>query len=217
MSCRIDHLIITAPTLAIGGAFAFEQLGVRLNVGGEHPRMGTHNLLLRLGDTMFLEVIAINPAAAQTLRARWFELDAQPSEPRLACWVARADDIRESVTVASEALGIIEPMSRGAIEWLISVPEDGSLPLGGIGPALIQWQSANHPAQNMQDQGCQLVGLDLLHPDPKRVTELLRSLAIAEPGVSLRVREASAPRLVAHINTPLGLRTLGAPQAPFEG
>lgn len=216
MSCRIDHIVITAPSLELGAAWAYEQLGVQFQAGGEHPRMGTHNLLLRLGETTYLEVIAINRAAAKPSRPRWFELDSQPSEPRLACWVARTNGIQDSVALASEPLGTIEAMSRDALEWLISIPEDGCLPLGGVAPALIQWQSTNHPAQNMQERGCQLVALDLLHPDPKRVNELLRSLAISEPGVSLHVREASAPSLVAHINTPRGLRTVGAPNRSTE-
>src|SRR4051812_12900340 len=52
--CQLDHLTVTAPTLAQGAAFVRDALGAELQPGGEHPRMGTHNLLLRLGDTLFL-------------------------------------------------------------------------------------------------------------------------------------------------------------------
>jgi len=211
MSCCIDHITITSPSLEVGSEWVYERLGVRPQRGGEHPRMGTHNLLLRLGDSMFLEVIAVDAAAPAPSRARWFELDALAPEanPRLACWVVSTADIRKSVAEAPEALGLVEPMSRGNLEWLMSIPEDGSLPLGGVAPTLIQWPASTHPAGGLQDQGCQLVALELLHPHPARVSDLLRCLGGVEPGVPVSLREAGAPGLVAHIRTPLGLRTLG--------
>lgn len=179
--------------------------------------MGTHNLLLRLGDASFLEVIAINPAAPQPSRPRWFEMDRLVSEsrPLLTCWVARTDAIEASLSQACEYLGEPEPMSRGALDWHISIPHDGGLPLGGAAPALIQWQADSHPAAAMQDKGCSLVKLELLHPQPARLSALLGSLNFVEPEAMLVVTEAPAPGLVAHIDTPQGLRTLGAPPWPI--
>ena len=175
--------------------------------------MSTHNLLLPLGEAIYLEVIAINPGAAKPSRPRWFALDelAQDAKPNLAGWVARTEDIRQSTAAASEALGRIELMSRGALEWLITVPEDGSLPLGGVAPALIQWHTHTHPASNMQGVGCTLVALDLWHPQPRRVSALLEGVGFTEPGVLLSVQYADAPGLAAHIQTPEGLRRIGAP------
>jgi hypothetical protein len=90
MTCCLDHLTITSPSLQAGDDWVFDRLGVLSQAGGAHPRMGTHNLLLRLGEAMFLEVIAIDPAAQKPTRARWFELDRLPIDatPRLACWVS---------------------------------------------------------------------------------------------------------------------------------
>jgi hypothetical protein len=102
-------------------------------------------------------------------------------------------------------------MSRGALEWLISIPKDGSLPLGGTAPALIQWHTNTHPAQSMQNKGCRLVKLELLHPAPQRLKALIGSLQFAESSTTLCVSVAATPGLVAHIDTPLGLRTIGAP------
>lgn len=212
MACRIDHITITSPTLEAGSSLVFEQLGVMPQTGGEHPRMGTHNMLLRLGNETFLEVISINPAAAKPKRPRWFELDASAtSSPRLACWVARTDDIRKSLASTSESLGVVEPMTRGALEWLISIPEDGSLPMSGAAPALIEWHTPAHPAQSLEDRGCELVELKLLHPQPARLNALLGDLSIAEPGVLLSVEQCAIAGLAATIRTPLGLRTIGAP------
>lgn len=214
--CRIDHITITAAALQAGAELVFESLGVRPQPGGEHPRMGTHNLLLRLGDAVFLEVIAVNPNAPRPPRPRWFELDrlAPGTPPRLACWVARTDDIVGALRDCPASLGAPQPQSRGALEWRISIPDDGHLPFGGAAPALIQWQTATHPARSLLDLGCALVALELLHPDTPALRTVLDTLQVAEPGVDLTVREAASPGIVAHIRTPHGLRRLG-PQAPL--
>ena len=208
---RVDHIVVVAPSLEAGGAFIQRRLGVQPQQGGEHVRMGTHNLVLRLGDTMYLEVISINPQAPSPPRPRWFELDrlSAQSEPRLACWVARTTDLPASLAASSEYLGHGESMSRGSLEWSIAVPEDGSLPLNGAAPHLIQWNTVDHPASHMQDHGCRLVRLELFHPEPKRLQALLDSLHFAEPAVAVSVETAQIPGLVAHIETPQGLRSIG--------
>ncbi len=61
--------------------------------------------------------------------------------PRLATWVARTNDIRSTVAACSEPLGNVEPMSRGELSWLITIPPDGSLPFAGIAPTLIEWHT----------------------------------------------------------------------------
>jgi hypothetical protein len=105
---QIDHITITAPNLGLGVEFVRRSLGVTPQVGGEHPRMGTHNFLLKLGAAVFLEIIAPNPNAPQPDRPRWFELDSQRMDtlPRLATWVARTTDIRSTLVTCSEPLGI---------------------------------------------------------------------------------------------------------------
>lgn len=209
----IDHIAVTAPTLESGAAFVREVLGVSPEAGGAHARMGTHNLLLRLGDDRYLEVMAIDPAAPAPARPRWFALDAlgAGSAPALAAWVARTDDIRGSVAGSSEALGVVDPMSRGALDWLITIAADGSLPLGGAAPCLIEWRSGGHPAARLRDQGLSLVELEIRHPEPDRVAGLLRSLDFSGPVSVTPAPAGSQPRLVAHIDTPRGRRMLGWP------
>jgi len=205
-AAAIDHITVTAPTLQAGAAFVERALGVAMRPGGAHPRMGTHNLLLRLGDALFLEVIAIDPAAAAPARPRWFALDERSTEPRLSNWVARVDGIRARAGALPEALGDVEPMTRGALDWLITIPRDGSLPLGGAAPALIEWNAAEHPAARMPASGCTLAAFELHHPEPARLAGLLAALALDD--ARLRI-VAGAPRLLAQIDTPHGRRTLG--------
>jgi len=215
-SSQIDHITVTTPSLAAGAAYIQKTLGVAPQAGGEHPRMGTHNLLLRLGDALFLEVIAINPQAPAPGRPRWFGLDrlAPDALPTLSTWVVRTPDIRASVAAAAEPLGEIEPMSRGALDWLITIPADGSVPLDGVAPALIEWHADEHPAARLEDRGLELVQLEIFHPAPARVERLLASLEL-EGVVAVRSLAAgssgAAPYLRAHIQTPQGLRQLSLP------
>ncbi|MGX5658125.1 VOC family protein [Castellaniella ginsengisoli] len=206
----LDHIAITALSLEAGAAFVADTLGVATQGGGEHPRMATHNRLLRLGESMYLEVIAPNPAAPAPGRPRWFGLDtlAPQSPPSLSTWVVRSDDIRASATAASEPLGDIEPMSRGALDWLITIPADGSIPLEGAAPALIQWHAGAHPAARMEDKGCALVLLEIFHPDPDRVSRLLSALELAAPVAARQAGPGEPVRLAAHIDTPHGRRIL---------
>lgn len=206
----LDHLVVTCHSLDAGAACVARLLGVAPLAGGEHPRMATHNRLLRLGESSYLEVIAPNPAAPPPGRARWFGLDALPpgAPPALRTWVARSSAIDGALAAASEPLGAAEPMSRGALNWLISLGVDGAMVLDGAAPALIEWQCAEHPAARMPDMGLALEQLEIFHPEPDRVSRLLTSLALQAP---VRVRAGEAARLVAHIRTPQGLRLLSSP------
>ncbi len=209
-SCRIDHITVTAAALEAGAAFVRQALGVAPQPGGCHPRMGTHNLLLRLGDTLFLEVIAIDPAAGHPGRPRWFGLDARAADapPALSTWVARSTDIRASAAQATEPLGDIEPMTRGMLDWLITIPADGCVPLDGVAPALIQWQTGQHPAATLPDLGLALARLEIFHPRPQRVERLLASICLDAPVTVAASPDGGAPRLVAQIDTPDGRRRL---------
>jgi hypothetical protein len=208
--CHIDHITVTSPSLEAGSAFVLQMLGVKPQIGGEHPRMGTHNLLLRLGDSLFLEVISPNTNAPQPERPRWFALDSlrPDSLPALTTWVVRTNDICTTAAACSEQLGNIEPMSRGALNWLITIPADGSIPLDGVAPALIEWNTDVHPASKLEDAGLSLAKLEIFHPEPARVSRLLSSIDLTGPVSVSPPARGVASHLVAHINTSHGIRRL---------
>ena len=116
-SAEVDHLVIAAETLAQGCDYVESGLRVRPQPGGKHPTMGTHNALLRLGERLYLEVMAIDPEAPKPLRARWFDLDdvrmrATLAEgPRLMHFVARTRDLDALVRAAKHDPGPIHPLS----------------------------------------------------------------------------------------------------------
>ncbi len=210
--CQLDRIAVTAPSRDSGVAWVEAALSVPLQPGGEDPRMGTHNALLRLGDSAYLEVIAVDPAAPAPGRPRWFRLDriAPDASPRLATWIVRTDDIR-AASLGAQSLGEIEPMTRGTLNWLIAIPADGSLPGDGLVPTLIEWKTEPHPSLLLEDQGCALVRLGGFHSDTEQILRTLESLGLQQTLVLHRLSPGERPYLVAEIRTPAGLMTLGGP------
>ena len=206
---HIDHLVVTAPSLAIGVEYVREALGVALEPGGEHTSMGTHNCLLKLGDTVFLEVLCVNPAAPAPNRPRWFQLDEADSagEPRLASWVVRTTDIKAALAASPVVSGFVTPMNRGELNWLITLPRNGSLPLQGVAPTLIQWQGT-HPAGALKDSGCSLLRLEGFHPRAEKVRALLLAVGFQGEFSVSALPPGERAHLVAHIQTPAGPRVL---------
>jgi hypothetical protein len=203
----LDHITVTSPSLESGADFVRQVLGVEPQLGGEHPRMGTHNLLLRLGESMFLEVISPNPKVDPPGRPRWFGLDDLRADtpPRLSTWVARTTDILAAAAACSEPLGNIEPMSRGKLDWLITIPADGSIPADGVGPVLIEWSADDHPAATLHDHGLSLLELKIYHPDPDRIFRMISSINLSARISVSESLPGIAPHLVALIDTPNGV------------
>lgn len=202
---KLDHLTVVAKSLAEGAEHIRATLGIEMPSGGSHPQMGTHNRLMALGPDSFLELIAIDPEASPPSSPRWFGLDQFDGPPRLATWVLGVPDLAMEIARAPRRAGRATPITRGKLNWLISVPEDGGLPLGGAWPTLIEWPDGPHPAATMTDLGCRLIRLSVNHP---RVHEIRSHFGREIQGAQLELREAPCPRLEAEIATPLGLRLL---------
>jgi len=166
MTARVlDHVTIGCASLAQGIAYVHERLGVEVPAGGQHPRMGTHNRLMQVGDSVYLELIAIDPDAPPPGRPRWYALDEPWQQARIAerprpiAWIVRSSNIAADLTAHPE-LGTPEEMTRGDLVWRISLRRDGVLPARGLLPVLIEWPSGS-PAARMPDLGVRLTRLRL--------------------------------------------------------
>jgi Glyoxalase-like domain len=207
MAACLDHITVVAPSLAIGSAYVAAALGVSPGAGRAHPSMATHNLLLAIGPTVYLEVIAPDPLAIPVARSRWFGLDYVPpdSAARLGAWVASTDDI---VNTALPELGNVEIMRRETHTWKMAVRADGRVPFDGAAPLLIQRSASVHPAAALPQSGLVLQGLQIRHPAPEQILALFAKIGLAsQPKVT--VMHGNACSLVADIQTPFGRRELG--------
>lgn len=222
---RLDHLVVLAASLDEGMAWSEALLGVTPKAGGEHPLMGTHNLLLRIADPQvpafsrsYLEILAIRPGATPTRRPplkRWFDLDDEEIQarlrqqgPRLLHWVASAPDAGSTAAQwlaqgldRGPLLQASRPSPTGLLQWQITVRDDGRRLLEGTLPTLIQW-GPRHPVDTLPDCGLRLERFSLSHPDPAPLSSALHSLGLPLP-------LTSAPAgLQAVLTTPRGVVTL---------
>lgn len=165
MPATLDHLVIAASSLAQGAAWCQATLGVAPGPGGRHALFSTHNLLLRIAGPGFplayLEIIAIDPDAPAPGRPRWFGLDdpvlqaALRQSPQLLHAVLRTDQLaaqRQALIDLGhdpgQPLAAERDTADGPLRWTIGVRDDGTLPVGGVLPTLIQWQG-RHPAERL--------------------------------------------------------------------
>lgn len=208
---KLDHITLFADNLANGAGHVrscldLDQRDIETMTGGSHPLMGTHNLLLKLGDDCFLEIISTDPAAPKPARARWFQLDNPIMRvPYLGTWITRTQNIDAAISEAPKSLGPAIDVTRDDLRWQITVPDDGSLIDDGAFPALIQWPDGPHPALKMTDLGCTLNHLIIEHPS---AAELAAHFALRLDDPRVVFHTGDHMRLTAEITTPQGIRTL---------
>lgn len=216
MEARIDHLVVAAPNLEEGAAWCEATLGVRPGPGGEHPLMGTHNLLLRVATVnyprAYLEILAIQPGRTPQRARRWFDLDddsvrdaLRREGPRLLHFVASVPDVARSVAALKDAghdrggpLRASRMTPRGMLEWQITLREDGQRLLHGTLPTLIQWGDT-HPASALPESGITLQALCAYAPEPATLEHAYRAIGLQ--GVTVKT---GATNLCAVLDTPRG-------------
>ena len=187
----IDHLVFGCADLQDGTSFLEQTLGVSFSGGGKHTLMATHNRLLKLQDSIYFEAIAIDHEAVQKHgdigRKRWFSLDEDRTKKRLAqsprplTWVVAVDDIHDAASKCGYDVGKITTMTRGDLEWMLTIAENGTLVEDGLLPGLIQWPGGRNPANKLPESGTRLQRLILQHPQPDVIGQIIDQLGIDGP------------------------------------
>ncbi len=196
---ELDHIAVLGETLEEAAAHLEAAVNLPLLPGGKHARFGTHNRLLGLAPELYMEAIAIDPAAERPKEPRWFWLDEFRGPARLDKWICRVEDI----DVALDALpmaGRRVDLERGDLRWSMAVPEDGQQAFDGLFPALIQWHSDLMPGRVLPAGGLALKQLTVSHPDADAMIDLLTPV-LHTPLVTFATGKAG---LTARIETPQG-------------
>ena len=211
MHNKIDHFAIATASLEEGAAAMKNALGVDLPRGGKHAAMSTHNCVMQAGNESFFELLAIDPEAPDPGRARWFTMDDPGTRARIAkrpralCWVVNTDDLDGVIAASPVDLGEVVTFTRADRSWRLTVPKDGHLPEGGLLPAFIEWSPGPHPSTGQQDLGIRLAEVHLTHPDPARISALLKAVGADHLAV---VSKGPVPALAFSLATPNGTVTL---------
>ena len=92
-------------------------------------------------------------------------------------------------------LGEVETLRRESHVWQMTIRRDGSLPLDGAAPLLIQRASRLSPAAALPQHGLKLQRLLIRHPTPARVLALFANIELdPHPTVSGGTRQHVQPR-----------------------
>jgi Glyoxalase-like domain len=165
---QLDHITVVAPCLEEGVAHVRACLDLDIPFGRRRDYMGTHNHLMRLGEAVYFEIVALDSAGQRPSYARWFGLDDQKAVRaawdgghRLRAWVVRTRDI-DAVLAGNEAcLGRKVELTTKNSSFYFSIPADGSRPFGGAAPSVNDRRGKPPSVAAMADFGAKLRSLTL--------------------------------------------------------
>lgn len=161
-----------------------EKLGVAPIFGGYHQTQGTKNALLNLSDECYLEVIAVDHDNKEVQQDRWMGIDLLES-PKLIRWAIKSDNLQNdqhTLRKYNSEMGMIRPGSRqiaagGLLKWELIMPL--STPEVEVVPFVLDWgQSDMHPTEALPPTSFKLNKIQLTHPEPGQVSQLLQELEV---------------------------------------
>ena len=184
---KLDHIVFAASTLEEGTSFIENKLQVKLSGIGYHKDMGTHNRVVKINQSVYLEVISIDPNSVIIKSKRWFNLDCPKLQsqlkksPQVIGYVIESDD--------KKILKYYEPffkVSRGEYKWQFSMPRTKTNNLvdqsckNGIMPSLIKWDSEK-PINKMKNNHLDLQKLEIIFTESQLpLKNFINSLGIIE-------------------------------------
>jgi hypothetical protein len=190
LSNGLDHIILGSRDLDRGMAFMQEKSGYRAALGGSHPGQGTHNALLSLGNSRYLEILAPDP---QQPRLAWHSEILEFDEPTLVGWAIRQKNIESrAASLRRHGIECIGPVAGSRtrpdgeiLRWKTVARVDDK---HGILPFYIEWdEHSPHPSSDAPG-ACLLVdfqtdGQALEGPPPSpNLKKIIR------PGKTLQLR-----------------------------
>lgn len=196
----IDHVILGVRSLEAGISEFTGRTGVTPVRGGRHRGGGTENALVKLGDGLYLEIIAAVPG--ETPRSFAGIMAMERLTP--AGWALGVRDLP----------GVIERLKAANLQHMGPLPGSRQTPggsllswragfVGGPGleraPFLIEWGEGTAHPSSTSPGGCSLSRLTVAEPDPGKLNDYLTLV-----GLDLKAGVAGAPRLAFTLACPKG-------------
>jgi hypothetical protein len=155
---QLDHVVFAARSLQEGRDFLEAAFETALAPGGQHRGFGTHNQLLKLGETCYLELIALDPAQPHPEKQPLFGLASEAVQsalargPQLLAWVARTIEPTHLAPLLQQnaklGFGQATLMQREQLQWQITHRADGNA-IADLLPTLIDWGTTPHPCTRL--------------------------------------------------------------------
>ena len=205
MSRKIDHIVYCVKDLNKEIDHIEKLTGVRPKIGGIHQNNGTKNALLNLGNSCYLEILAIDKNNKEFEGARWMGIDLI-DKPKITRWSLKSENLERDSEILSEQypeLGIINEGSRQTTNgqlllWKMILPL--ATPEIEILPFMTDWsQSDVHPSDSLQ-AGCMLQNIEFYHPNPSLLKPILSNL-----GVDIIIKKSEKSRIVISVESPNGI------------
>lgn len=202
---EIDHIVYAVPDLEQAMDWFENLTGVRPVFGGYHTTQGTKNALVRLGEICYLEFLAIDDKNTQILAPRWMGIDVI-KKPQITRWAAKSMNLEaDSIALkkSNAAMGMIQGGERqlndgNILKWRLTMPLPE--PVVEIIPFMIDWQdSAAHPTDKLPQQ-CELITLQLTHPNPDLLQKRLN-----KPYLGVEITKGTVSRIKAIIKCSKGM------------
>jgi hypothetical protein len=202
---HLDHLLWEAFNLPESEAHFTELTGVTPAYGGTHPSTGTHNSLLGLGESAYLEIIAPNPDLPQ-----WKDLPRNMPAgftPGLIGFAMQTPDINATYAQLQATGSEVRRHSfsrklpgGSTLTWQsVVLPQS---PFGRCTPFFVQLEGGPHPSETAP-RGCELLSLTAGYPKPEALTQFYIRLKLNIP-----IYAAERAELTAIVQTPKGKITL---------
>lgn len=182
---KIDHIVYAVANLQRSIESFQEATGLKVFAGGEHPDWGTHNALVRIGETTYLEFLAKKKSSQPVHAKTWMGIDLLQGD-KITRWALASKTVEleaKFLKKYNEALSTIVIGSRATedgkmLNWLMTTV----LPTPEVEPApfLIDWKKSAHPTEALP-LDCQIKSFTIEHAESEVLKKLLEKLSMSMP------------------------------------
>ena len=202
---HIDHIVYSVPNLEEAMAWFKDLTGIAPSFGGYHTTQGTKNAVVNLGNSCYLELLAIDESNYSITAPRWMGVDYL-DKAQITRWALKSSNLEKDSQVLKSYqanMGIIQggqrKMTNGSLlTWEMLMPL--ASPQVEILPFMTDWQNSDvHPTDAMPE-ACKLLGLAFTHPTPDLLKPIWEKL-----GLDLEIAQGSDISIRMKMDTPKGI------------